>query len=214
MTIETYPSPNPIHRRADMLVHAFGLSMIMIAGGALIAKAAATLDGGLLFAVILYVAAALGSNLASIFYHFAPLHTHRPLLRRIDHAAIYPSISGTFTPFFILAGTTWTIFLLWLCWAVTIVAIWRKISGETIKARWSTASYLGLGAIGMCALPHLTNVSLSVLWCIIAGATCYVIGTAFYAQKALPFRYSIWHSCVNLGAIFMFIGIWIALFHP
>lgn len=213
MTEPNYPSLNHTHRRADLTVHVFGLAMILVAGGILISKAMVELQTPLIFAIIIYIACALVSNIASMFYHFSPFHERRTLLRRIDHAAIYPTISGTFTPFFLQAGTTWTMTLFWLCWAVTILAIWRKIAGEAVKTRWSTASYLGLGAIGMSALPDLTNVPMSALWCIIAGAVCYVIGTMFYARKTMPFRYSIWHVWVNFGGICMFAGIWIALFY-
>ena len=207
----TYPSPNPSHRRADMAVHAVGLVAILAAGGLLLAKSIQGLEPKLIFAVVVYVLCALASNLASVAYHFSPWHHRRKLLRRMDHAAIYPSISGTFTPFFVLAGTQWTMALLWICWGLTAVAVWNKITNETIKSRWSTASYLGLGAIGLSALPDLTNVPISTLWCILAGAAAYVIGTAFYARKSMPYRYATWHSCVNIGGALMFAGIWIAL---
>lgn len=152
----------------------------------------------------------------SLIWHLArtisALGTRRKLLRRIDHAAIYPSIAGTFTPFFVQVGTTWTLTLLWVCWGLTAVAIWNKIRNENVKSRWSTASYLGLGAIGLSALPDLTGVPGATLWCILGGALCYVIGTGFYARKSMPFRYAIWHMWVNFGGILMFIGIWLALF--
>ncbi|SMO92618.1 PAQR family membrane homeostasis protein TrhA [Ruegeria faecimaris] len=212
MIPQTYPSPDPCHRRADLVVHLIGLALILTAGGALIRKSYLMLDSGLVLAVLVYVACALGSNLASCFYHFSRWHQRRQLLRRIDHAAIYSSICGTFTPFFLLAGTGWTMTLLWLCWGLTVVAIWNKIANKTVKSRWSTASYLGLGALGLCAIPDLKDVPVSVLWCILAGAASYVIGTVFYARKTLPFRYAIWHTWVNLGGIFMFVGVWIALF--
>lgn len=212
MTPTTYPSPNPHHRTADLAVHLVGLILILIAGGILLAKATATLEQSLIIALAVYILCALASSLASITYHFSPWYTHRKLLRRIDHAAIYPSIAGTFTPFFVLANTTWTITLLWVCWGLTLIAIWNKITNETVKSRWSTASYLGLGAIGLSALPDMTTVPLATLWCIIGGAICYVIGTGFYARKSMPFRYAIWHSCVNFGGIAMFTGIWLALF--
>jgi hemolysin III len=207
-----YPSPVFRHRRADLAVHLFGLAMILTAGTLLLSKALGTLENKLIFALALYVICALASNLASICYHFSPWHAQRKLLRRIDHAAIYPSIAGTFTPFFLQAGTTWTLFLLCICWALTGLAIWNKITNETVKSKWSTASYLALGAIGLMALPDLTAVPITTLWCIIAGASGYVIGTAFYARKTMPYRYSIWHICVNIGGIFMFVGIWTALF--
>lgn len=212
MTQITYPSPNPSHRMADLAVHLLGLALILTAGTILIAKAANILEPRLIIAIAVYALCALASNLASIAYHFSPWHTARKLLRRIDHAAIYPSIAGTFTPFFVLANTTWTMTLLWVCWGLTAIAIWNKITNETVQSRWSTASYLGLGAIGLSALPDMTEVPVETLWCILAGALCYVIGTAFYARRTMPFRYSIWHMCVNFSGIAMFAGIWIALF--
>jgi hemolysin III len=212
MTVTTFPSPITSFRRADWVVHLVGLLLILVAGGALVLKVGAELSTGVFLAVLVYVLCALASNLASITYHFSPLHSRRVLLRRIDHAAIYPSISGTFTPFFVIADTTWTLTLLWVCWGLTAVAVWNKITNPTVQSRWSTASYLGLGAIGLSALPDLTGVPLATLWCIIAGASCYVIGTVFYARRTMPFRYAIWHLWVNLGGVAMFAGVWLALF--
>lgn len=212
MTEPTYPSPVLQHRRADQAVHLFGLVMILTAGTIVISKALGLLDTSLVIALVVYVLCALSSNLASIAYHFSPWHAHRTLLRRIDHAAIYPSISGTFTTFFVLADTSWTTFLLWVCWIFTAIAIWNKITNKTVKSKWSTASYIGLGAIGLFALPDLTNVPIETLWFIIAGSVSYLIGTVFYSRKTMPFRYSIWHICVNIGGIFMLAGIWIAFF--
>ena len=211
MTETTYPSPVPSHRHADIAVHGIGLVAILTAGGYLISKSISGLGPELVFAVVVYVLCALISNLASTAYHFSTWHQRRKLLRRIDHAAIYPSISGTFTPFFVLAGTTWTVALLWICWGLTAVAVWNKITNETVKSRWSTASYLGLDAIGLSALPDLTTVPVTTLWCVLAGAAAYVIGTVFYARKAMPYRYSVWHIWVNIGGALMFAGIWIAL---
>ena len=212
MTAVTYPSAIPSHRHADMVVHAFGLALVLTAGGFLIFKSTATLETKLVLAIGLYVACALASNLASCFYHFSPWHDRRTVLRRIDHAAIYPSITGTFTPFFVLAGTSWTFALLWMCWGLTALAIWNKVTHVNVKTRWSTASYLALGALGMSALPDLTTVPVETLWCIIVGAACYLSGTYFYTRKAMPYRYAVWHIWVNFGGIAMFAGIWFALF--
>ncbi|MFT4959542.1 MAG: hemolysin III [Paracoccaceae bacterium] len=212
MTASTYPSPDLAHRRADLAVHIIGLVLILTAGGLLIAKSVYSLENKLIFAVVLYVLCALVSNVASSAYHFSPWHGRRQLLRRIDHAAIYLSISGTFTPFLVQAGTAWTLTLLWVSWGLTALAIWNKITNETVKSRWSTASYLGLGAVGLCALPDLTTVPVETLWCIIGGAACYVIGTAFYVRKTMPFRYAAWHTWVSFGGILMFAGVWMAMF--
>ncbi len=195
-----------------MVVHLVGLIWIIIASAFLIPGAMQSLQTPLIIAVIVYVLGALASNLASCAYHFLPHHDDRVLLRRIDHAAIYPSITGTFTVFFVQANTTWTLTLLWVCWALTALAIWNKITNENVKSRWSTVSYLALGAIGLLAIPDMTNVPAVTPWCIVGGAVCYVIGTLFYARKALPFRYAIWHLWVNFGGVMMFTGVWFALF--
>jgi len=211
MTTETYPSPDPRHRAADLIVHAVGLVLILTAGGSLIAGVATSHPPKLLVAVTIYVLCALASNIASCLYHFSQLHSRRILLRRIDHAAIYPSITGTFTPFFVVANTPWTLTLLGLCWALTLLAVWNKITNATVQSRWSTASYLALGALGLSAVPDLGDVPVNTLWCILAGAACYVTGTLFYTRRAMPYRYAVWHIWVNIGGIAMFAGIWIAL---
>ena len=210
MTDTTFPSPILSHRQADLAVHAIGLLAILLAGAVLLFKSIPAVEPKLTLAAVVYVLCALASNLASTAYHFSTWHQRRKLLRRIDHAAIYLSITGTFTPLFILAGTTWTMALLAICWGLTALAVWNKITNETVKSRWSTASYLGLGAIGLCALPDLTNVPITTLWCILAGSAAYAFGTVFYAQKSMPYRYAIWHIWVNIGGILMFAGIWLA----
>lgn len=212
MAEANYPSADPAHRRADLSVHLVGTMLILTAAGILIPRTAARLDPSLIAAVVVYAVTALASNQFSLAYHFAPWHGRRVLLRRIDHAAIYASITGTFTVFFVRADTVWTLTLLVVCWALTAWAMWAKITSAEVKARWSTASYLGLGAIGLSALPDMGNVPVATPWCILGGAACYVIGTLFYTRKTLPYRYAIWHVWVNLGAVMMFAGIWIALF--
>ena len=194
-----------------MLVHIAGFVLIVVAGGLLVCNAINSLEGKLIAAVIVYVASALASNLASFAYHFSGWHGRRMLLRRIDHAAIYPSITGTFTPFFVHADTAWTLSLLAICWVLSAVAIWKKIFDVDVQSRWSMASYLGLGAIGLSAVPDLTSVPQAATICVLAGAFSYVLGTVFYARRTLPYRYAIWHAWVNLGGALMFAGIWMTL---
>ncbi|MEN0088447.1 MAG: hemolysin III family protein [Pseudomonadota bacterium] len=212
MAAVNYPSPDIHHRHADLMVHIVGLAFIVISGGFLINRAVGSLDGAETFAVLVYVLSALASNLASYAYHFSQQHNARQQLRRRDHAAIYLSITGTFTPFFVQASTTWTLSLLVICWGLTALAIWQKITAKTVKSKLSTASYLGLGAIGLCALPDLTQVPSATIWCIIGGSCCYVLGTTFYVRKTMPFRFAVWHGWVSLGGALMFAGIWMTLF--
>lgn len=207
-----YPSPIQSHRRADMYVHAFGFIATVVAGGILMWQAVLNLPATLIAACSVYVLCALISNQASCAYHFLPWHHRRKLLRRIDHSAIYLSIVGTFTPILVHASTPRTLAVLALTWALALVAIWAKITNENVKGRWSTASYLALGLIGLSALPDLGNVPQNAVWLILAGSCSFAIGTVFYSRKTLPFRYSIWHSWVSIGGMMMFAGIWMVVF--
>lgn len=207
-----FPSVTLAHRRADMVVHFLGLLLVVLAGGALLLKSFSHLQTPLIAAVVVYVLSGLATNRASWAYHFLPWHDRRTLLRRIDHAAIYLSITGTFTPFFVVAGTQWSFLLIWLCWGLTAVAVWNKITNPVIKSRWSTASYLALGALGLTTLPSLAAASPNAIWFVFGGAVSYVVGVAFYARRSMPYRYAIWHVFVNLGALMMLLGVWTAVF--
>ncbi len=138
-----------------------------------------------------------------------PRHGARQRLRRIDHAAIYPSITGSFTPLMVLIGTGFSLSILALSWGLSLLGIWLKLVSPEVKSRWSTASYLGLGALCLTALPLVPQ---QTLWWVLASAGLYVIGVLFYTRKTLPYRYALWHSCCNLGGLMMFIGIWRAIF--
>lgn len=190
-----------------MAVHAAGITVIVVCATYLISARPAPI-----WPVAVYICCSLASNLSSQAYHFAPWHAARPLLRRIDHAAIYISITGTFTPLLIAADTaraSWVLGLTWLCAAV---GIWLKLVSSEVKSRWSTASYLLLGLLSFAALPDVWALSQTAVWWILAGSACYVIGTVFYTRKAMPYRYAVWHAWVVLGALAMFIAVWNALF--
>ncbi len=206
MMAPNYPSEHPAHRRADVIVHQIGLLLIVIGGGVLLMRAPSPL-----WPLFVYVACALASNLSSQAYHFAPCHDRRPLLRRIDHAAIYLSIVGTFTPLLIAAGTARALWVLALCWICAAIGISLKLFASQVKARWSTTSYLALGLVSFIAIADVYTLSPISVWCIVSGSACYVLGTVFYARKTLPYRYSIWHGCATFGALFMFAGIWLAV---
>lgn len=207
-----YPSPIEIERRADFIVHGIGLIFVMVAGAALLLRAA---DGhGLAVgaAVGVYVVGVTFSHVISMFYHLSPFHKQRLMLRRIDHAAIYLTIAGTFTPLFVLADTQFSLILLAIVWTLAAPAMLYKIFGKNLDSRWSLVSYLGLGWMGVIAAPDLMEQLPPLsLYGILAGGVFYSIGTIFYARKAQAFRYSIWHSFVMMGGGGFFVAIWAAL---
>jgi hemolysin III len=207
-----YPSQTAPERYADGVVHAVSLVGFLIAGAFLLPMASAAGDTALIAATAVYVTAILASISISFAYHLSPKHHLRKTLQRWDHAAIYTLIAGTFSPLLIVAGTTSAYVILGMAWLFALAGVLFKIFGTNIEAKWSLASYLGLGWFGLFALPDfwmtLPPVGLAAL---AAGGVFYTIGTLFYKSKTMSFRYPIWHTFGLMGGSSFFAAIWISL---
>lgn len=208
-----YPSPSIQERYADGIVHIFGLVVVFLSCMFLIFYSAVQFDVPLIVACAIYVICMIASFAASASYHLLPQHHWRSSLRRMDHAAIYAFIAGTFTPLLVFVGTTLAYFVLGAVWILAIPAMLYKVLGEQIEPSWSLASYIGLGWLGTIALPDISSIlPLSAVIAIFTGGFFYSFGTIFYRRKKQSFRYSIWHVFVLLGTGAFFVAIWISLF--
>ncbi len=210
-----FPSQLKHERRADAVVHVLGVFGALIAGASLVTFAAMQLDISVTLACVLYALTMLASKLASAFYHLLPHNHWRPLLRRLDHAAIYALIAGTFTPLLVFIGSTWSLVILAGVWALAVPAMLFKMLATEIEPRWSLYSYLGLGWIGALAMPEFhSSLPASASIAAIAGGLIYTAGTFFYARKEQSFRYAVWHSFVVAGTGAFFTAIWLTAFSP
>ena len=207
-----YPSKTQPERTADGLVHAISLVGLLIASVLLVRKTASVGDGAMLAGVLLYCGAVLSSVRISYAYHLLPRHDLRPALRRWDHAAIYAVIAGTFTPLLLIASS-WTAYaILVAIWTFAVMDMCFKMVATTIDGRWSLISYLGMGWFGLFALPDfLAHLPAFSTWAIAAGGLFYTIGTLFYRNKGMRFRYPIWHLFGTLGGGSFLAAIWVAI---
>jgi hemolysin III len=207
-----FPSKTKPERTADFAIHAVSLIGFAIAAVFLLAKAIAGGGMGVAIAVCLYVIAALFSVGISFAYHLLPRHEWRATLRRWDHAAIYLVIASTFSPLLVMVGSTRAHVILGIIWLLALVGVWFKLAATTIDTRWSLISYLGLGAFALFAMPDFwASLPRYTTAAIALGGLFYCIGTVFYRNKALNFRYPIWHAWGTMGGTSFFAAIWIAL---
>src|SRR5271167_3870308 len=86
--------PSDASMRADLVVHVVGLGFAVIGGAALLALAFALGSPGQTASVLVYVAGLVAMLALSAAYNFSRLRW-RPLLRRLDHAAIFVMIAGS-----------------------------------------------------------------------------------------------------------------------
>ena len=99
---DAYPQFSRAERIADGTVHGLGVVFAITGAVLLLVLAAGQADGSLIAGLAVYAGALIATFVASAIYHMTPWEPARPWLRRLDHAAIYLKIAGTYTPFVIM----------------------------------------------------------------------------------------------------------------
>ena len=200
--------PRPLERSADRWVHIVGLAGGAVGGLVLLGFSLGVGKLGQAAAVGVYATCLVLMFLASAAYNLASPR-RRPLLRRLDHAAIFLMIAGSYTPF-----TTQRLTGAW-AWGMTI-AVWALAAGAAagkllapgLDRKFWVVVYLALGWIAVIAIkPLLTGVSAVALILLLAGGLVYTLGVVVYLKVDLPFRRAIWHSFVTAAAATHFAAI-------
>src|SRR6056297_3247311 len=204
----SYPDYSRAERIADGIVHIVGIGAAIVGVALLFALWALQMDGPTLAATILYCAALIVMLTASAAYHMAAHTAARPILRRLDHAAIYVKIAGTFTPLGVALGTAFGYAVLaavWICAALGAVSKLRMPLGAMTTGWWP---YLALGWAGAALILPLWGVLPALsLACIVGGGALYSAGIVFYAWEDLRFANAIWHGFVALASACFLVAI-------
>jgi hemolysin III len=139
----------------------------------------------------------------------------RPLLRRVDHAAIFVFIAASYTPISLL--------VLDGAWRWTILAVvWAGAAGGVLMSifwidapRWLVAGvYLALGWVAVAATPKLVgSLPGAPLALLAAGGILYSAGAVIYAlkrpdpwPKVFGFH-EVFHALVIAAAVTHFVAI-------
>lgn len=204
--------PHPHYSRAEeiasSLSHALGI-VLGIAGLAVLA-AFATLHGGTarIVSVSIYGATLILLFTASTLYHAVPNPRAKPILRVLDHSAIFLLIAGTYTPYALISlrgAWGWSLFA--IVWTLAIIGIaleLRHVRNRVVAA----LLYLGMGWVGIVAIkPMMANIEPGGLWLLFAGGLCYTLGVPFYLWKRLPYNHALWHLFVLAGSVLQFFSV-------
>ncbi|MGH2921180.1 MAG: PAQR family membrane homeostasis protein TrhA [Gaiellaceae bacterium] len=136
-------------------------------------------------------AAVFGAAVATMFGVSALYHrvTWRPQtrrwMRRLDHAAIYLLIAGTYTPFGLLAlSGAWRWTILPIVWGGALVAIVFRLAWVDSPKWVSAVMAVALGWIGVVALPQLwDHAGVAGIALLGAGGLLYTAGAIVYARR-------------------------------
>lgn len=138
----------------------------------------------------------------STLYHARRSEAWKQLFRRLDHAAIFLLIAGTYTPFLLthLRGPWgWTLFgVIWgLCGAG---AVFQLFFGQRFRLT-ATLAYVFVGWLIVVALePMIERVPHGGLWLLFAGGLSYTVGVIFYLWRRLRYHHAVWHGFVLGGS--------------
>ncbi len=199
-SIEHYAHPG--EKLADGLVHGLGLAAAGAGGVVLIALSVLSGGGaGLAAATGLYAVCLITMLACSAIYNLTKPTRARPFLRRLDEAAIFIMISGSYTPFTTQRLTgAWAIGMTALVWALAIGgAVGKLFLGRLPDWIW-TLVYVGFGWVALIALrPLIQGVPVIALALLAAGGLIYTTGALIYHSR-VPYRRAIWHGFVVTAA--------------
>ncbi|MGH6962030.1 MAG: PAQR family membrane homeostasis protein TrhA, partial [Dongiaceae bacterium] len=173
-----------------------------VVGSVVIIVAAAERERALtIVSVAVYGVGLLGMIGASALYNIAEPSRRKEWFRRLDHAAIFLMIAGSYTPFTLVRmGGGWGIGIAIFVWLAAITGIALKLLYPRRLEGLSIVLYLAIGwAILVGLRPLLAAVLLPAIILIGVGGLLYSLGLVFHLWHRLPYHNAVWHGFV-LGA--------------
>jgi hemolysin III len=195
-------NPTAGERCADTAVHALGITLGLLGSLVLVAYTLPELDAAKALAVGLYVVGLMAMLGCSALYHLTRDRRRRPFFRRLDHAAIFLMIAGSYSPFTLVAlGGPLGRALFAFVWAAAVFGMIVKLGGFRCPEWLSIAAYLALGWTALGAFGPLTaGMAPASVLLLTAGGLLYSLGVVFHLWARLPYHNAIWHGLVVLGA--------------
>jgi len=199
MSLATVPVSVPLHVNRLILTATVVLGWAALI--ALIVLALALEDSQRVFASLVFGVCLLLCSCCSYCYNL--LETRwRPLLRLLDHGAIFLLIAGTYTPFVAsgIAGPFGLGLLEWV-WGLALAGIALKFVLRERGDRLFVPLYLALGWLFLSALQSfVASNSLTSLVLLLIGGFAYTAGAVIYFRGIGPWTDAVWHGCVFVGS--------------
>ncbi|MGE0253239.1 MAG: hemolysin III family protein [Alphaproteobacteria bacterium] len=201
--VAAFPAYTAAERRADAIVHVAGVAACVVAAALLLTNVTPRLPAFSASAVILYGASLVVAFAVSAAYNMVARAAWKDVLRRLDHAAIFVLIAGTYTPFGAVAierhGGGGEVLV--VVWAVAVTGVVLKLALPRRLERLSIVLYL-LQGWAVLAAPEafVAAVPAPAVVLLGAGGVLYTAGVAFHLWRRLPFQNAVWHLFVLAGA--------------
>jgi hemolysin III len=194
---------------ANAVTHGIG-ALLSIAGLAVLVSFAALYgDAWHVVSTSIFGATLVLLYAASTAYHSVWHRQTKRILQRLDHAAIFLLIAGTYTPFALVnMRGPWGWTLLVIVWSLALLGIVLQLFPRRRNERLSLILYLGTGWMALAAIkPFLAGVETGGLILLLIGGLAYTLGIIFYVWQQLRYHHAIWHGFVLAGSTFHFFAV-------
>jgi len=148
--------------------------------------------------------------LVSALYHALPAGAIKRWFGRIDHAAIFLFIAGSYTPFVLgvlRGGWGWSLF--GVVWALAAFGVAAKLLDRLRHPLASTALYVAMGWLALVALvPLVQRLPAAGLAWLVGGGLAYTAGAVvFLFDNRLRYAHLAWHLLVMAGSTCHFFAV-------
>ena len=192
----------PAEHTADLVVHVVGLTLAAVGGLVLAILSAIYAGVGTATATAIYALCLVAMLTASTIYNLTRPGKARPVLRRLDEAAIFLMIAGSYTPF-----TTqrfegmWAVGFTIVVWTIAFAGVAAKLVAPRISDAFWSGVYVVFGWLAVIALkPMIDTVHPIALALLVLGGLIYTSGVFVFISKKVRYRRAIWHGFVVAGA--------------
>ena len=194
---------------ANSITHAIGVGLSIAALVMLIVRAIKHGDGWHLAGFMVFGISLILLYLTSTIYHSTPSLSGNALLQRLDHAAIFFLIAGTYTPFLLtkLRGTFgWIIF--GVVWGLSFAALIAKLVFTKRFVKPPVWLYVVMSWFALIIFNQIMrDIGSASLTFLLIGGAFYTSGILFYLWRKMPFAHAIWHLFVIGGSVFHFFSV-------
>lgn len=205
-----FPAYSKNERIADAIVHLAGVCFGVAGAAALMLASLGRLPALDVAGLGVYSAGLVGMFTSSACYNLCKRASLKEWLRRVDHAAIFLMIAGSYTPFALSKiGGEDGLILLAAVWTIALLGIAVKLLFPRRLDKVSVLLYLAQGwAILFAVGPLVAALPESSFRLLLIGGCIYSAGIVFHLLERVPFHNVIWHVFVLCGAISQYASIY------
>jgi hemolysin III len=166
-------------------------------------------------AIVFGSSVAVTFGVSAVYHRITWTPSARRVMRRIDHAAIFLLIAGTYTPYglLVLSGA-WTWAVLAVVWTGALLAVLQRLAWPEAP-KWVPAAFaVALGWVGVVAFPQLwEKTGPAGAGLLLAGGLLYTLGAVVYALRrpnpapAVFGYHELFHALTIAAAAFQYAAI-------